>query len=154
MFVGWDLAVFPKFRFQCCLRGNRFVIRVHNSSDTGELWHLLLRVFEWCLWISGARIRQSWPEIAAGVRRLGLPLGLARVRWGSPGFAWVRQSSPEFARVRRSSPGSADDTIARTDDQRKADARIVREMDKNATTTVDGTIMSVVREVSVHMDYV
>ena len=39
---------------------------------------------------------------------------------------------------------SADDTMARTDDQRKADARIVRETDRHATTTVDGTIMSVV----------
>ena len=96
--------------------------------------------------------RRGSPPVVRRVRRLGLPLGLARVRWGSPEFAWVRQSSPEFAGVRRSSPGSADDTIAKTEDQRKSDARIVREMDKNATTTVDGTIMSVVTEVSVHME--
>ena len=31
-----DLAVFPKFRFQRCLRGNRFVIRAHNSDELGR----------------------------------------------------------------------------------------------------------------------
>ena len=97
--------------------------------------------------------RLSSPEFARDCQRS--PLGFAaRVRQSSLGFARVRQSSSVLASVRQGLPESADDTIARTDDQRKEDARIVRETDRLATTTVDGSIMSVVREVSVHMDYV
>ena len=43
-----DLAVFPKFRFQCCLQGHRFVTRAHKYGELrripanfGELWRTL-----------------------------------------------------------------------------------------------------------------
>ena len=152
------LAIFPKFRFQCCLRGRRIVIRADNSGEfqrtptnCDELWQTLACAtlgFEWCLWISGARVRQSSPGIASDRQRS--PPVVRRREFAARVRRQGRQCSPELAGVRQGSPRSPDDTIARTDDQQKADTRIVRETDRHATTTMDGTMMGVVREVSVH----